>query len=190
MPSSPPPPSTPLRRHPPQGLRTNDTYLFAVALYDDDGNIVGGLGTSTPEVLVALPLPLLMCWTHLLAAAVRCGAAGAAAAKRAASVLLPHFVVTTPDVPLWRSNPMDAQRLHRAHVAAAARPLLRALVQAIYLYGGAALLRNGGGGGGGGGGSTAPGAPVPQVALPCTLPQLRAPFLEEQVGAGQLLSGG
>ncbi|KAG2453644.1 hypothetical protein HYH02_001857 [Chlamydomonas schloesseri] len=161
-----------------QGLRTNDTYLLAVALYDDDGNIVGGLGTSTPEVLVALPLPLLMCWAHLLAAAVRCGAAGAAAAKRAASVLLPHFVVTTPDVPLWRSNPMESQRLHRAHVAAAARPLLRALVQAIYLYGGAALLRTTGGGGGG---STAPGAPVPQVALPCTLPQLRAPFLEEQV---------
>ncbi|KAG2499074.1 hypothetical protein HYH03_003257 [Edaphochlamys debaryana] len=168
-----------------QGLRTNDTYLFAVALYDEDGAIVGGLGTSTPEVVLALPLPLLMCWTHLLAAAVRSGASGAVAAKRAAGVLLPHFVVTTPDVPIWRSNPMDAQRLHRAHLAAAARPLVRAAVQCIYVYGGAALLRGAAGAGASGAGANpptlAPAAPVPQVALPCTLPQLKQPFLEEQV---------
>jgi hypothetical protein len=61
-------------------------------------------------------------------------------------------------------------------VAAAARPLLRSLVQAIYLYGGAALLRGSGAHGG-----TRPAAPLPQVALPCTLPALRTPFLEEQV---------
>ncbi len=172
-----------------QGLRTNDTYLFAVGLYDEDGQLVGGLGASTPEVPLTLPLPLYMCWAHLLAAAVRCSAW--AAAKRAAAVLLPHFVVTTPSVPLWRSNPMDAQSLHRAHVAAAARPLLRALVQCIYVYGGVQLSlaaqqqaqaqQRSSGPVPDVTDPTAPAAPVPQAHIPCTLPQLRAPFLEEQV---------
>ncbi|PNH01366.1 hypothetical protein TSOC_012750, partial [Tetrabaena socialis] len=164
-----------------QGLRANDTYLFAVALYDEDGGVVGGgLGASTPEVLLALPLPLYACWAQLLAAAVR--ARAWVAAKRAAGVLLHHMVVSGPDAPIWAANPMDSQRLHRAHVAAAARPLLRSVVQGIYMYGGAALLRNGAAAAGGGAGAAAaPAAPLPQVALPCTLPQLRAPFLQEQV---------
>lgn len=54
-----------------KGLRTNDTYIFAVAAFDDQGNVVNGLGASSPETLAALPLPLYLCWAHLAAVAVR-----------------------------------------------------------------------------------------------------------------------
>jgi hypothetical protein len=33
-----------------EGLRTNDTYVFAIAAYDENGQLLGGLGTSSQEV--------------------------------------------------------------------------------------------------------------------------------------------
>ncbi len=33
-----------------EGLRTNDTYVFAIAAYDDAGQLLAGLGTSSQEV--------------------------------------------------------------------------------------------------------------------------------------------
>jgi hypothetical protein len=44
---------------------------------------------------------------------------------QAAAVLLPHFIHTSPDRPLWEANPMDAQTIVRAHLDIAAKPLLR-----------------------------------------------------------------
>jgi hypothetical protein len=52
-----------------EGLRTNDTYVFAVAAYDEGGALLGELGVATPETLAGLPLPLFYCWAHLLLAA-------------------------------------------------------------------------------------------------------------------------
>eukprot|EP00983_Pelagomonas_calceolata_P067604 1149529-Pelagomonas_calceolata.AAC.8 len=37
-------------------------------------------------------------------------------ANHASNVLLPHFIKTGPDRPLWEANPMDAQVIHRPHV--------------------------------------------------------------------------
>lgn len=79
------------------------------------------------QVPACLPLPLYLLWAHLLLVASRLRLW--LHARRAASVLLPHFVHTSPDRPLWEASPMDAQRLERRHVDVAARPLLRAFVQ-------------------------------------------------------------
>ena len=114
-----------------QGLRANDTYVFAVAGYDESGAMVSsGLGSSTCEILAALPLPIYMCWSHLCLVACRLGQWQAA--RRAASVLLPHFIVTTPDRPVWEANPLDAQNIHRPRLEAASKPLLRTFAQAVY----------------------------------------------------------
>ena len=94
-----------------EGLRTNDTYIFAVAGFDESGVMLGSLGSSTVEVLAALPLPLYMCWAHLLVVACRLGQWPLA--RRAAAVLLPHLIVTTPDWPVWEANPMDSQSINR-----------------------------------------------------------------------------
>ncbi|KAG1679322.1 hypothetical protein FOA52_009354, partial [Chlamydomonas sp. UWO 241] len=120
-----------------EGLGTNDTYIFAAAAYDEAGQIIGGLGTASREVLAALPLPLYMCWAHLLLVATKNGLK--LHAQRAAGVLLPHFIDTSPDRPLWEANPQDAQALHRGHMGAACRPLLRTFVQAALAWAPVAL---------------------------------------------------
>eukprot|EP00798_Chlamydomonas_sp_ICE-L_P023814 gene23814-9377_t len=115
-----------------EGLHVNDTYVFAVAAYDDAGQLIGGLGTSTKEVIAALPLPLYMCWSHLVLLASKMGLWSLA--KRGSGLLFPHFIETSADRPLWEANPMDAQRLNRPHLEVAAKPLLRTFVQAVYSY--------------------------------------------------------
>lgn len=54
-----------------EGLRTNDTYVFAIAVYDDAGALIGELGPSSVEMLAGLPLPLYQCWAQLLLMACR-----------------------------------------------------------------------------------------------------------------------
>lgn len=155
-----------------EGLRTNDTYVFAIAAYDEAGQLLGGLGTSSIEMLAGLPLPLYHCWAHL--ALIACKLKLWPLAKRAAGVLFPHFVVTSPDRPLWEENPMRTLQLHRPHVAEATRPLLRAFIHAVYAYTGAVLaqecaaLRVKAGGG-------------PQRGAGPPLAEVRVPQLEEQV---------
>ncbi len=76
---------------------------------------------------IGLPLPLYHCWAHLLLTA--CKLKLWPLAKRAASVLFPHFIPTTPDRPLWEASPMLAQNLNMEHLETAARPLLRGFTQ-------------------------------------------------------------
>lgn len=57
-------------------------------------------------------------------------------------VLLEHFMVQTPERPLYEANPADALSLHIPHTERAAKPLLRAFTQAVYAYTGANLRSN------------------------------------------------
>ncbi len=119
------------------GLRTNDTYVFAIAAFDESGALIGELGASSPETLAGLPLPLYYCWAHLLLTACRLRLWPLA--KRAASVLFPHFITTAPDRPLWEASPLASQTLRTPSVDVADGPLLRAFVQCVYAYTGAML---------------------------------------------------
>eukprot|EP00879_Flechtneria_rotunda_P025042 GHRR01026578.1.p1 GENE.GHRR01026578.1~~GHRR01026578.1.p1 ORF type:complete len:516 (+),score=184.34 GHRR01026578.1:750-2297(+) len=115
-----------------EGLQSNETYTFAVAAYDDEGQLVGELGVQSPPVLMALPLPLYSCWAHILltAACLRHWTI----VKEAASVLMPRFISISPARQLWQAHPMDLLQLQLPEVQAAAGPLLRLLVQAVYVY--------------------------------------------------------
>jgi hypothetical protein len=94
-----------------RGLKPRDTYVFAVAAYDAGGEVIGGLGDSSPQLLMAHPLPLYGCWAQLLLTACQLGCAGTA--RRAARVLLPHFIERGPERPVWEANPADCLSLHR-----------------------------------------------------------------------------
>lgn len=104
------------------------------AVYDRDGQLLGELGASTPPICMALPLPLHYCYAHILLAAARLQLWQVA--KRAAGVLLPQFITASPARPVWQAHPMARFSLRMAQVSAAARPLLRLLVQALYAYAG------------------------------------------------------
>ena len=44
------------------GLVANETYAFAVAAVDEDGEVVNGLGAATPPVPTLFPLPFPALW--------------------------------------------------------------------------------------------------------------------------------
>ncbi|XP_007232340.4 cilia- and flagella-associated protein 54 isoform X1 [Astyanax mexicanus] len=79
------------------GLEPNQKYIFAVAAYDAQGNIVGKtIGEATRPLLAYLPLPLLTTWAHLAQVAYQTGQY--AVAKKACSELWSHFTMSlTPD---------------------------------------------------------------------------------------------
>ncbi|KAK3544197.1 hypothetical protein QTP86_008341 [Hemibagrus guttatus] len=77
------------------GLEPNQKYIFAVAAYDAQGNLIGGsIGDTTRPVLASLPLPLLTAWAHLAQVAYQTGQY--ALAKKACSEIWSHF--TLPSV--------------------------------------------------------------------------------------------
>ncbi|KAF6254573.1 hypothetical protein COO60DRAFT_303334 [Scenedesmus sp. NREL 46B-D3] len=81
---------------------------------------------------MALPLPLYACWARVVLTASHLHHWDVA--KRAAAVLLPRFITTTPSRPLWQAHPMDRHRLQLQQVQEASPTLLRLLVQAVYVY--------------------------------------------------------
>lgn len=106
--------------------------MFAV--YDAQGHIIGELGPSTPSILVALPLPIYTCWARILLTAAQLQHWNVA--KRAAGILLPRFITSTAVRPVWQEHPMNRHHLQLQQVKSAASPLLRLVVQAMYVYAG------------------------------------------------------
>ena len=48
------------------GLTPGERYVFAVAAYTADGQLIGNLiGQSTKPILASHPLPILMTWAYL-----------------------------------------------------------------------------------------------------------------------------
>lgn len=54
-----------------RGLQPNETYILAVTMLDENGDIINGLGQPTREIPALLPLPLLLCWAYLATTALR-----------------------------------------------------------------------------------------------------------------------
>ena len=96
----------------PAGLQPNETYTFAVAAYDAEHKLISDLGQSVGPVAALLPMPLLHLWCHLALIAAHLGVANIT--HLAAGVVLPHFVTTEPDCPVWEANPLDRQTVIRS----------------------------------------------------------------------------
>lgn len=48
------------------GLKVNERYVFAVAAYTDDGQLIGNaIGDTSRPILASHPLPVLMTWAFL-----------------------------------------------------------------------------------------------------------------------------
>lgn len=85
--------------------------MFAVAAFDANHKLVSELGLSAGPVATLLPLPLPHCWCQLALTAARLGFSKMC--HQAAAAVVPHFITTKPDAPVWESNPMDSQQLNR-----------------------------------------------------------------------------
>ncbi|XP_028811328.1 cilia- and flagella-associated protein 54 isoform X2 [Denticeps clupeoides] len=98
-----------------EGLQCHQNYIFSVAAYDAQGNLVGGtIGKSTKPILASLPLPLLNSWAYLAQAAYQ--TAQPVLAMRACSEIWSHFThPTTPssdnDAPAFNMEGLSPIRL-------------------------------------------------------------------------------
>ena len=103
-------------------------------VYDDQGMLLGELGSSSPSIVMSLPLPIYYCYAQVLLAAAHLGLW--TVAKRAAAVLFPRFFTVTAARPLWEAHPADHYSIQTQQVSAQVAPFLRLLAQATYAYAG------------------------------------------------------
>lgn len=103
-------------------------------VYDDQGTLLGELGSSSPSIVMSLPLSVYYCYAHVLLAAAQLRLW--TVAKRAAGVLFPRFFTVMPARPLWEAHPADRYSIQTHQVSAQVAPLLRLLVQAVYAHAG------------------------------------------------------
>ncbi|XP_071490299.1 cilia- and flagella-associated protein 54-like [Diadema antillarum] len=77
------------------GLRVNQRYVFAVAAYTADGQLIGdSIGDTSRPMLASHPLPVLMTWAFLSQAAYQVGCYDIG--LTASMVLWDHFVAPIP----------------------------------------------------------------------------------------------
>ncbi|XP_062414184.1 cilia- and flagella-associated protein 54-like [Pungitius pungitius] len=78
-----------------EGLEPNQKYVFAVAAYNCQGDLLGNtIGGSTFPLLASLPLPLLYTWAHLAQVAFQ--TKQYAVAKKACREMWIHYTNTDP----------------------------------------------------------------------------------------------
>ncbi|KAG7454748.1 hypothetical protein MATL_G00263130 [Megalops atlanticus] len=114
-----------------EGLEPNQKYVFAVAAYDTQGQLVGGaIGDSSRPLLASPPLPLLTAWAHLAQASYQTG--HYTLSKRACSELWAHF--THPPDPGASCTPegLAQTRLRREALQHASPLLLQLLLASIF----------------------------------------------------------
>ena len=113
-----------------KGLTPNQSYVFAVAAYDGNGELVGdGIGKTTAGIQAILPMPMLLCWGRLCEAA---RGVSTPVARKAAQMLFNHFVLIKKPRPLWEANPMCEFVLKRDWLRISSLPLLRSLTLALH----------------------------------------------------------
>ncbi|KAI5094045.1 cilia- and flagella-associated protein 54 isoform X1 [Silurus meridionalis] len=94
------------------GLEPNQKYVFAVAAYDAQGNLIGSrIGDTTRPVLASLPLPLLTTWGHLAQVAYQTGQY--TLAKKTCSEIWSHFTLSAVTDSGVCEEPVDKKATER-----------------------------------------------------------------------------
>ena len=107
-------------------------YAFAVAAYDEDGELLGGgAGAPTRAVVAAPSIPTTMLWSNLAVAASRLGCVHVA--RRAAGTVCRRFVETKRADTPWAAHPTSTRKLRVAVVDAAVSPISRAACRAMFV---------------------------------------------------------
>ncbi|TNN63492.1 Cilia- and flagella-associated protein 54 [Liparis tanakae] len=114
-----------------EGLEPNQKYVFAVAAYDFQGNLLGNaIGGSTFPLLASLPVPLLYTWAHLAQVAFQ--TEQYAVAKRACRKLWMHYTYTDPGS-LAMQDRLATTGLHVRTLHSSSPPQCRLFLTSIFI---------------------------------------------------------
>lgn len=105
------------------GLAPNESYVFAVAAFDDRCELIQGIGETSELVTALNPLPLPLCYGYLAQA---CHELQLTEHARKAANYLYDLVVSTAFArwPSWRASPIYRQALRREIVLRLPVPIL------------------------------------------------------------------
>jgi len=120
------------------GLPENDSYVFAIAAFDENDEILGNIGGTSQPVEALNPLNLQLCWSYLSQKALEMGQP-AIAAEAAFSVIgdvVSHGAeVRASDLSLgWSAKPMNSLNLKPSIVDRLPDSVLQAFVKSVCFY--------------------------------------------------------
>ncbi|GMF12799.1 unnamed protein product [Phytophthora lilii] len=114
------------------GLLPNESYVFAVAAFDNNHEVINSIGETSEPVVALNPLPLPMCYGYLAKACYDVQLAGRA--NKAASYLYNAVVShSCSGRPSWMANPFYRQALKCDTVAQFPIPILNLCIQALLI---------------------------------------------------------
>ena len=157
------------------GLVPNESYVFACAAYDSNGDVVEGIGaTSEVPITCSLPLPTLLCWSYIGKVAVTKGLPELS--KRACDLVYAQFVdlKATQGLTIWEANPLNAHSLRLDFCERTSKPILQSFCRAVYAFVDSLSVEVGSGG------------PVPPKAVG-DVPKLTKSFIPQQVETMRIL---
>lgn len=132
-------PGTSEPMHPPQmqvtisGLLPNESYVFAVAAFDHNDDVIQGIGLTSEPVVALHPLPVALCYGYLAQACYELGLIRPSAVKAAAALYNSVVSRDASSRALWKASPFHRHALKREVIAKLPVPILNLVVQAILI---------------------------------------------------------
>lgn len=114
------------------GLTPNESYVFAVAAYDERGELINGIGETSEPVIALNPLPLPLCYGYL---AQVCDALMLTSHAKMSAKYLSTLVMSSECAQrcAWQANPFYRQALRREIIAKLPVPILDQCAFSLYI---------------------------------------------------------
>ncbi|KAK6177089.1 hypothetical protein SNE40_015265 [Patella caerulea] len=120
------------------GLIPNERYVFAVAAYDVEGNIIGSVGNTSKPILASHPLPVLMTWAFLVQISYQVGFYDVT--RQAFDVLWDYFIMEKPEptgvtyvTPDKNDFKLTLNKLNQRAICLSSPVLLRQFLTSIFV---------------------------------------------------------
>eukprot|EP01029_Cantina_marsupialis_P025033 TRINITY_DN6565_c0_g2_i1.p1 TRINITY_DN6565_c0_g2~~TRINITY_DN6565_c0_g2_i1.p1 ORF type:complete len:2768 (-),score=924.18 TRINITY_DN6565_c0_g2_i1:226-8529(-) len=111
------------------GLVPNNSYVFAVAAYDSDGDVIGQIGRTTKPILAANPMPQVLLEQKLGQAAIECS--DMKHIRSSTFIAMKNYFLFEKHVPICTGNPLQVINLNEDAVIVAPKSVLKLFINSF-----------------------------------------------------------